>query len=165
MSLYIDKAQDRWRHLNERERFLLSIAAVVTMVIIAYLGLWKPMHDRLDILRTAAPEAQAQLVWMRNQKNRVNAIKRQHTIAPAADILTVVESSITEHGLNDRISQLEPVDTNSARINFKDVNFNTLTKWISVLHRRHGISIVSATIDKTGESGLVSASLVLRRSD
>ncbi len=165
MKNIIGTIQSRWREISAREQLLIAVAVVVTLVTVVYLGLWKPVHKHLDYLRTAAPEARTQLAWMRNQRSLVSSIKRQHRTSPATDILSIIESSITTHGLNDQVSQLEPVEPNGARLKFKDANFNAITKWISVLGRQHGITINTANFDKSNKTGLVAARLVLRSSD
>ena len=157
--------QNRWREISARERLLVTVAAAITLVTVVYLGLWKPMHKHLDHLRTAAPEARAQLVWMRNQRSLISSVKRKKQVLPASDILSTIETSITAHGLNDQVSQLEPVEPNGARLQFKDANFNAMTKWISTLGRQHGITVDTANIDKSSKTGFVAARLVLRIGD
>lgn len=165
MKRIIDTIQSRWREISARERLLVIAAVAITLVTAVYLGLWQPVHKHLDHLRTAAPEARTQLVWMQNQRSLVSSIKRKHRASPAADILSTIETSITAHGLNDQVSQLEPVDANGARLKFKDANFNAITKWISALGRQHGIIIDKANFDKSNKTGLVAARLVLRSND
>lgn len=164
MSKIIDTVQSRWRQISAREQRLITIAAAVTLVAATYLGLWKPLHNQIDYLRTAAPEARTQLVWMQNQRNLVNSIQRKHRASPTASILSIIETSITTHGLNDQVTQLEPVSPNGARLKFSDVNFNLITRWISALGREHGISVDKANFDKSNTTGLVNVRLVLRSS-
>ncbi|MEE8387130.1 MAG: type II secretion system protein M [Acidiferrobacterales bacterium] len=161
----IDTVQNRWREISTRERLLLTVAVAITLVTAVYLGLWKPVHQHLDHLRTAAPEARMQLAWMRNQRSLVSSIKNKQRASPAADILSIIETSITTHGLSEQVSQLEPVEPNGARLKFKDASFNAITKWISALGRQHGIIIDKANFDKSNKTGLVAARLVLRSSD
>ncbi len=157
-----DTVQSRWRKISAHEQLLVTVAVAITLVVGVYLGLWKPAHRHLDNLRTAAPEARAQLAWMRNQRGLVGSIKRKQRASSSTDILSIIETSITAQGLNDQVSQLEPVEPNGARLQFKDANFNAITRWISTLGRQQGITIDKANFGKSNKTGLVTARLVLR---
>ena len=50
------------------------------------------------------------------------------------------------------------------RVTFQAASFDSLVTWLVALQRRYGVAVESANFDGTRQAGLVSATLVLRRS-
>lgn len=153
-----------WAALPERERKLLKITGVIIVAFIYWLAVWRPLSmgaagnaARVEGLRldTAYIQAAAQeAVLLRQQPvttgNRGNL-----------SLLALAEQSSRAAGLGAAFRRGEPVGESGARIWLESAVFDDVVGWMGLLETRYGVVVDEASIERTGSSGLVNASLLL----
>ena len=85
-------------------------------------------------------------------------------MGPAGESLVVlIDRTARECGLGTSLTGQTPNGETGIRVRLEAAAFDVLVKCLGNLQRAHSVSIESATIDRTGQPGLVNASLVLNR--
>ncbi|HLQ26188.1 MAG TPA: type II secretion system protein M [Acidiferrobacterales bacterium] len=151
----------RWQSLQPRERFALTIAGVVLLIVVFYLLLWSPIQRDLASLRVTVPQDRAKLTVMRAQALQVARLRTASAQSPSDNLLSALEQSAATRGLRQYIGRIEPEGANGARVVIEEVNFNNLLTWLVDLQGR-GIRVENAVLQRKSNPGAVSARLLLR---
>ena len=148
-----------WQRWTAREKLLIVLAAAGLLVSVFYNLYWRPVNNAIDRLTIALPTARSQLAQMRIQAKQVPT---QPSSSVQKSLLPTVEQSLDNHGLRERLTQLEPSVDNSAQVILAQVNYVSLIKWLVNLERQFGIVVQSARLRATDSPGIVNARIVLQ---
>ncbi|MBX5463187.1 MAG: type II secretion system protein M [Steroidobacteraceae bacterium] len=148
--------------LSERERRMVTfggIAAVVLLVV----GVIMPLNQSVTRAQERVQKKQADLVWMQSVGPEL-AAAGPSVARPATQesLLVVVDRSAREVGLGSALTSSEPSGNGGLRVRLEKAPFAAVVGWLGRLSEQHGIRVESATMDTTGEPGVVNAGLVLR---
>jgi len=153
-------------NLNPRERTMVISAGVVVLVALVYLLALAPFYRAIDHRSERVARKQADLAWMQSVSGELEelAASGASSAEPSADSLVVlVDRTSREAGLGGKVAGQTPTGDAGIRVRFEQAPFDALVRWMATLEQRHGILIDSASVDRTGQSGLVNASIVLAR--
>lgn len=151
--------------LEEREQLVLSVGAVLTCLIILWGFVWTPLHNGARELDEVVSEKQLLLATLQ----RAQALSGSPGAAPAAgastqSLVLLVDQTHRSHGLTGTLQRNQPDGPDGIRVTFQAAAFDSLMDWLVVLQRSHGVAVESANFDGGRQTGVVSATLVLRRS-
>ena len=153
-----------WTALPERERKLLKMTAIIVVAFVYWLAVWRPLSmgakgnaARLESLRLDSAFIQAAA--------READLLRQQPITTGnrgnLSLLALAEQSSRAVGLGTAFRRGEPVGESGARIWLESAVFDDVVGWMDLLETRYGVVVDEASIERTGSSGLVNASLLL----
>jgi general secretion pathway protein M len=155
---YRQRLLSYWQQRDPRERLLIGLAFVFLVITVFYQLYWRPINKSVDLLRLSVPRERAQLAQMRVQAKQVPRIQ---TSAPTASLMPTLENTIDNHGLREKLHRMEPDGNKLAQVDFKQVGYANLLKWILHLQRQHGIVVKTARLTATATPGIVDANLTL----
>ncbi len=154
-----------WHERLPRERLVLSIAGLVAVILAVYLAI-EPvllersrMHDSLEQLRT-------DLLWMKQNVPTVRSLQTSdggssdstlNRVSPS-----VIQSIVNTLSLQDQLTDLGPGPGQSVRIQFNQISFPQLMRFLYQLKATTSASIDLARISRTGDDqAMVQASIVI----
>ncbi len=147
--------------LSERERRMVIIGAIA-LVLILVIGVVLPLNASVAKAQDRVARKQADLAWMQSAAPELAAA------GPAADqpqsqesLLITVDRTAREAGLAKSLTSSEPAGT-GLRIRLEKASFDIMVGWLARLSDQSGIRVESASIDKSGDAGVVNAGLVLQ---
>ncbi len=152
-------------NLSPRERRLLYIGSAVAAVLLFYLTVWAPLSANVDRLRENVAEQQRLEAWMLQAKEEVlrlrqaaaGKIKRSRQ-----SLLALTDQSAKRQGLAQAIKRVQPDGQNKVNIRLEGAAFDDVVTWLETLQAQHGVSVVSITVDRQDQPGLVDARLTLQ---
>lgn len=156
----MDAIRQFWQARNARERMILLVGGSLLALMMLYAFAWKPISDQRMKLRTGLPELQSQAKKMVSEGQEVTRLKALAVPNPQG-LRPTVEQSATAAGVRDKISSVETLDPQHARINISEVPFDTLMSWLGRMQQEHRVRVESGQIDAMPASGRVKANLVL----
>lgn len=149
--------------LAARERIILVAGGVLAVLIIAWTFVWTPLHNGAFELDGAVTQKHRLLANLR----RVEAVAGQApagtTAAPTQSLVLLVDQTHRAHGLAGTLSRNQPDGSDGIRVTFQSASFDELVSWLGALQQSYGVLVESASFDGTAQPGIVSATLVLRR--
>jgi type II secretory pathway component PulM len=154
--------RDWFQSLAQRERrVVLSGAAAAVLVLL--LGVWVPVERRVSRLEAQVQTRQADLAWLQTVAPQLTALRSGATGTGNESLVALADRVAHETGIARQLNTQAGSDgTFSVRL--EQVAFDSLLNWAGELVLRHGVRIVSATIDGSPSPGMVSATVVLRAS-
>jgi general secretion pathway protein M len=153
-----------WQTLSARERGLLIVGALATLVTLLFVLVLEPLHVRQARL-------QAQVAGETASLNRLRALAadalRQRarpatgTLPAGQSLLAVLNTTTQSAGIQDAIARVVPNGTEEASVTFDDIEFDALIAWLVSLREQTGIEANRLVVDQAEAAGHVNASLTL----
>src|ERR1700692_1316062 len=147
--------------LNERERRMVVIGGVCATLLLVF-GVIVPLDRSVAHEHARIAAKQADLVWMRAVAPEliatgpaVNAPTSQQSM------LVVVDRAAREAGLGSALTSSEPSGAGGLPVRLAKAPFDAIIAWLARLSEQDGIRVESATMDNSGQPGVVNAGVVL----
>lgn len=155
--------RDWFDSLERRERLTLSLGAVGVALIVFWAFIWSPLRNGAAELDGAVAEKSQLLATL--QRAQAIGGSAADGAAPRAgqELILIVDQTHRVHGLAGTLARNQPDGPDGIRVTFQSAPFDSLMDWLVAL-QRDGVAVESATFDGARQPGLVSATLVLRRS-
>lgn len=153
-------------NLAPRERLLVSIAGVMTVVAVVVVGGIRPLASGRQAALEQLADRQAVLADIERVAARFGP--QAGGSAPAASpsgesLVVLVDRTTRSRGLAPYLKRNEPDGEASIRLRFENAPFDELVAWLAELQSAQGIGVVSASADPGEAPGRVSANLQLAR--
>ncbi len=150
---------ERIAQLSERERRMLLIGAVAFIGVLLF-GIILPLDHAVAKERAKLTQKRADLAWMQSVAPEL-ANSAPPPAVSGESLLVIIDRSARESGLAGSLAGSEPGGPNSLTVRLEHAPFDTLIGWLVRLSQQNGVLIDSANIDKSGDPGMVNASIVL----
>jgi type II secretory pathway component PulM len=149
--------------LSLRERLLISLAGLCTVLMLIYLYIWEPKMIQLQNLRDVkVPQSEQTLAWVKQALENADdraATDREPIIE--GPLLTVIEQTAEKSGVRATIRRMQPNQSRSVKIWMEEVPFNNWLQWLDLL-RLQNVYVDRTSIAKTSP-GLVRVRVTLAR--
>lgn len=148
--------------LEKRERWILGGGTVALIVFIFYVALVSPYVSHRRSLTAEVQSQQALLIWMRPVASRIQALHGSQPAAlPGGSLLSTVNASISSSGLGGALQQAQQSGDGSVRVQFKNVDFDSLMSWLAGLQRTYGVVASDVSVTRASGPGQVDANVKL----
>lgn len=152
-------AHNYWQGLQIRERFLLSVLAVVVFLSLFWLLIWQPLHVAVAQAEIKRQRQQTEQGWLEQQAALIyqgqQALKasphRQEVQLTAQELSAFIHT--TSNRLNLAVTRIQPQQDGQVIV-FDEVVFNNLLQFIEQLARR-GAQVESLDVAETATPGVV----------
>ena len=159
-NLSLDALIDAYAALSTRDRRLALVGAIALAGIVLF-SVLIPLDRAVAHARTRLEQKRTDLAWM--QAVAVPALRNAPAPNPNGEsLLVLVDRSTREAKLDTAMRGSEPGAAGSLSLRLEKAPFDNLVAWLARLAQQNGVVIESATIEKTGDAGLVNAAIVLR---
>lgn len=148
-----------WISLSQRERLLIAVAGILTMLFILFQFVAKPSWDSKD--RAERGYANALEDWHAVQRAAGAGTKSGNFATSGMPLQTVVTNTADSYGLT--ITRLLPDESNNLNVWMDSVNSNTAFFWLKELETNHGIRVGQASLRQDTASDTVSLNVYLTR--
>lgn len=154
-------ALEAWfRSLAAREQRMVALGAVAA-VLLLLLGAWLPVERRVARLEQQVQTRQADLAWLQSMGPQLTALRDRPPGASGESLVVLADRVAHETGIARSLNTQSGGD-GTLSVRLEQVAFDSLLNWASELVQRHGVRVESASIDSGANSGMVSATIVLR---
>lgn len=140
------------------QRILQALGALCAALLI-YIGLWQPLVDFADDQQRRAIQSQTLADWITANRQALSEGGQRglagagHPVGGGAPTIAQITSSAAQYGIT--FSRLQPESDGSVSVALDQQPFNALAQWLSDIENEQGYVIDRASIDRSGEEGLV----------
>jgi len=160
MNENIEKLKSQYEQLNNRERTLVSTAAVALAFFIPYQLIWAPIVNGVEDRRSKVERLEQDLVWMQSKVSEVQQLSRQSTnSATGKSLYGLIEKTARQKFGNDIRIQQE--GKKGIRVQIKDASFDAVMFWMDDLQIKYKAHIKDFKIDRSKTAGNVRASILV----
>jgi type II secretory pathway component PulM len=152
------KLRDWYAGLAERERRMVLWGGSAAAVLLLTGFVWQ--------LGTSVAVAEARVERRREDLAFIEAatprLQSAPTARPGESLTIAVDRMAREGGLADKLAGVEPAANGALRARFAGASFDALTLLLARLQKERGVQAETASVQATGEPGLVDATVVIR---
>jgi general secretion pathway protein M len=140
-----------FNQLAPRERRALIIGVIALAGILVYFMLWEPFITERTQLENIIASQKATLDWMNETAAEVQQLRRQSKTSSIKtrkqSLLSLIDRSTRTGALSKANKRIEPKGERQVRVNFKEVSFTELMRWLGQLHNQHQVQVSTITIE------------------
>ena len=147
----MDALREWFEKYSAREQAYLLAAAIVVLLYVLFMGIWKPlagMREDMAMRNAVTQETLSRVQAMASGGTRVSRNMNQLINASTADV-----------GI--RPTRIQPNSRGETSIRFENVGFAELLRWMYRIEYGEGIAIQEAAINQGDKGGLVKATIRL----
>jgi general secretion pathway protein M len=160
MKLSLDSLSlESYAALSPRERRLVIVTGVVAALVLVF-GILIPLDRSVTHAQQRLAKKHADLSWMQSVTPELQTAAPPPA-ATGESLLVIIDRSARESGLASALSGSEPGGAKSLSVRLEKAPFDTLVTWLARLAQQNGVTVDSATIEKSGAPGTVNAAIVL----
>ncbi len=153
----------RWYAGREsREQQIVLALAVLLVVSLLWLAIWKPISDWRETADNRYRNAQAQLDWMMANEARGRAVAQASAGSGGAgrSLLPIITRSAQAQGI--QVNRLQPESNGIVSVSIQGQRFNTVLQWLHQLQENNGVTVLRLAVDAEDHPGIVSAQIRLQ---
>ncbi|HEY0766718.1 MAG TPA: type II secretion system protein GspM [Steroidobacteraceae bacterium] len=151
---------DSLASLPESERRLVAAGLALAAAILIF-GVLIPLDRSVAHAHDRLAKKRADLTWMQGAAPEL-AASAPPPAATGESLLVIIDRSARESGLAGALAGSEPAGPGSLSVRLSKAPFDAMVAWLARLAQQNGVSVDSATIEKSDAVGLVNAAIVLR---
>jgi general secretion pathway protein M len=149
-----------WFHgLTPREQRVVLIGTAAAAAVLV-LGILLPFERHVAHLEQRVQTRQADLAWLQSVAPQLGALRATTRATNRESLVVLVDRVARETGIARALTSQANGD-GALSVRVEQVAFDTLLNWAGELVQRHGVRVMSASIDAGNNPGVVSASFVL----
>ena len=152
--------------LAKREQIIVGLGAVLVILALFYLLVWSPLTNGTERLQRSVADKQALLANLARWQGRLSPPQSGSGAAASAgqSLVVLVSQTVDRFELSSSLKSSQPAGSSAIRVQFEAAPFDTLVIWLGELQKSHGLSVQSASFNRTAASGRVDSTLTLERS-
>ena len=154
-----------WQQLAPRERRMLLIGGGALAVIFYVFLVRLPGQAAVEELSEQVTQERELANWMEQTRDQIRALSGESgPDEPGGTdqaLFSLADESARTQGLEQVLGRVEPAGDDGARVNFEDIAFDDLLRWLIHLRREHGVIADQVTVREGSREGRVNVQLVL----
>lgn len=151
-----------WEGLAMRERQVVLLAALTLFLAGVFVLVIEPGLERRSALQGQLQKLVDEEAWMQAQapavRARIQASGTRPATRPGGSPLAVVDVSARAAGLGSALRRVRPLES-GVEAELHGASYSALIGWLATLEDRHGLQVVSLSIDLGDEPARVNAQL------
>lgn len=147
--------------LAAREQRVVALGAAAAVLLLLFAA-WLPVERRVARLDQQVRTRRADLAWLQSIAPQLGELRARP--AGGSESLVVLADRVAHETGISRALNTQAGSDGTLSVRLEQVAFDSLLNWAGELVQRHGVRVVSASIDSGANAGMVSATIVLRAS-
>jgi len=165
MDAILQSVKSWFQGLKSNERQLVIVAGVLLGIAMVYWVILAPLSRAVQVREARIERKQQDLTWMRGISGPLQQLLASQPGANTNESLVVlIDRSARQAGIANALAGQIPNGDQGMRVRLENAPFDSVVLWLVNLQQQYGIAIESASIDRADKPGIVSANLVLTRS-
>jgi type II secretory pathway component PulM len=152
-----------WQLRSRSERILLTAAAGVAGLALAWLVVWQPVVRDTDRLTRQIESDRATLADARRRADEIAGLARSAPSVATADARAALDPVLAQQNLKAAATTIERIDNERIRLTFDTIGFDALTAFLDALQRDARLRVVELVATARVEPGQVRADVTLAR--
>lgn len=149
----MDKLKSMFNQLNDREKPLVIVSAILVVFAIFYWGIWSPLNTSLERERKAVENQKELVAWVQKNANRAVQLRSSGSAnrAFSGSLPQVVNQSASR--MKIAISRMQP-QGDELQVWIDKAPFNDVLSWLQSLEKT-GVAILDVDIAEADVPGQV----------
>lgn len=146
--------------MNERERWMVIVAALCLLVYAYYLILYAPLKNKVTQKSTQLIEKIETLKWMKNVKQQGLPSTKKQTV-DSSQLLTLLANQLKDNATLRFPYQLQQTGPGDIQLTFDAVPFNIFLGWLKKINDKYTITIKQFTVEHSDTPGVTRLMIII----
>ena len=155
-----------FKQLAPHERRTLMIGTIALSSLLFYFLIWEPFVTARTQLENIVASQKSTLQWMNEAAAEVQQLQHRPQTTPAKkpvqSLLNLIDKSTRIGALRNANKQIEATGKQEVRVNFEEVSFTDLMRWLGQLYNQHQIQVSTMSIEQKHKPDKVKVRLTLK---
>jgi general secretion pathway protein M len=149
-----------WHYLTERERWMVVVCAVCTLLYLFYFLLYQPLRTAVNTKTKQLIEKQETLAWMQQVRHQP---KNKHTeqVITNSKLLAIIGNQLSNNALRQFAYQLQQTGPEDIQLSYDQVPFKPFLTWLWNLRNDYAITLKRFSAERTTTPGVVKLMIVV----
>ena len=147
--------------LQPRERWIVSIGAVVAVLIIVWGFIVRPLRTEIASLHASVDTKERLLVDVARIEGQQPSSIATNRQGGQQTLMVIIDTTARSHGLSQPRARAN--GPSGVDVSFQGESFDAVVAWLVLLHGTYGVDVETASFSPGREAGLVNGQLLLRR--
>ena len=155
-----------WENLSERDRRVLTIGGIISIILIIYLFIWNPLANAVVNQKTDIKKQQSLLHYLQQSAIKIQTFRASGvsaTTKTSEALLTLIETSLSSQQLSGFLQQVQQPQDNQAELTFERAPFDKLMRWLQTLWSTQGVSATTFSATRLSVMGTVDVVMTLKK--
>ncbi|MCL9682604.1 GspM family type II secretion system protein LspM [Legionella maioricensis] len=146
--------------LNEREKWMVVIAAVCLFIYCYYLLLYAPLSNKVTQKTAQLNEKIETLAWMQKVKQQGLSSKTKQTV-DNSQLLTLLATQLKDNSTLKFPYQLQQTGSGDIQLTFDAVPFKLFMGWLAKINDRYTITIKQFDVQHSEIPGITKLMIII----
>lgn len=151
--------------LESRERTTLIIGSIILGLLLGYFFVIEPLTLKRQQLTNITQSQQKTLEWMQDAVVKIQQLRSQtkqlNTPQLNQSLFSLIDESLRKTNLHQLNKRIEPKKETEVRVNFDQVVFDDLVRWLADLESQYGIQVLLINLEPIKQAAQVKVSMTL----
>jgi len=155
--------KEYYNNLEQREKNLVIVAALMLAILIPYQFIWKPFVTSYDDTSIRLQAQKKQFFKMQQQAQQIRQLRGAGSLqAPSGRqfLSNAINTAARQNGLASALN-IKSDSNNNLRVSLDNVPFDNVMNWLDQLIVRNGVIVNKFTVDRQPTVGRVNVSVYL----
>jgi len=156
--------KDWWLNREPRERWLLTGAGLILLVLAFWLVVWEPLAVKRQQLTRRLDNQQSTLLALQDisqQAATLAASRPDSGLPPDTTLLGLADRTVRARGLAGSLRRIEPESEHRVRVWLDQAPFDQTVGWLQSVAASHGIGVIDANVSSGEQPGLINIQVTL----
>ena len=158
---------EKWLFLKKSEKAMIGYGLLCVAATALYFYIWKPYDQKMEFYQQQTRAVQNDINWLiqvNSEVKKLRTLSNDSVGTFKGSMINTVDKSLKQNQIDKTVSLLENSGNDNVVVQFNQINFNELLKWIGYLKKRYGILVKNIDVTKESETALVNARVILKKS-
>jgi len=155
--------KEYFNNLEQREKSLVIIAALVLAILIPYQFMWKPFVTSYDDTSIRLQAQKKQFFKMQQQAQHIRQLRGAGSLQVQSGrqfLSNAINTAARQNGLASALN-IKSDSLNNLRVSLDNVPFDNVMNWLDQLITRNGVIVNKLNVDRQPTVGRVNVSVYL----
>ena len=145
--------KEKWQSLNQREQHLVLVMAVVIVIFVLYLLIWRPLNNSISTQQYNIAKQEELLIWINEKQAEYQLAQNFNQSKNSNNSLSSVINSTSARN-KIVISRIQP-QGDEILVTIDEIAFNSLMDWLKEMSVAEGVIIKAIDLARTDTKGVV----------
>ncbi|HIP75821.1 MAG TPA: type II secretion system protein M [Psychromonas hadalis] len=150
----VEKFQEWWESISEREQIMAGASAVVMAIGILYWGIYSPLNNAYEANKLKSDPAEKTLSWV--QASATTLVKAGATTQKSKPKNKNL-SQVLNHTSKNYNIKFKRIVNKKGKVDVwvEDVDFSKFIKWLTLLEKRYSVEVLDIDMVRKETKGYV----------
>lgn len=158
------QAKNKLANLTTIESGGLIVLSILILWLVFYRLTWLPLNQWKEASELQFQQKEQQLEWVKRTIPLIQGVSLSPSVSSDLPLLSIIETTLQSNSnISGQLTELSQASQGRVRLQFNNVPFSFLMKWILEIKQEQGINVYTLTLTPGDSAGTTQAAMILEK--